>query len=116
MTDPLYPYDIAKLKARKTNKCCECRGTIEKGEVYHAHSGLGDGQWWNFKVCIDCDALRDEINATIRDWDEKVPFEGVGEDVFERGDDGLIRRFIEIKRKRGATIELWMIERMEAGE
>jgi hypothetical protein len=93
-------YGLKKPKAIKAHKCCECGGEIQPGEVYHYHSGIWEGEPFSFKVCIDCDALRD---AVVRDCDlhfDEVPAFGQLADDLE----GLhLTQFHAIQVKRGIT-------------
>lgn len=110
-------YGCEVRQARLVHKCCECRGAIAVGEKYHYHHGIYDGAGVNFKRCVDCEKMADEINATC-DQPEcgVVGFEGIGEWVF--GSDHLpwIARFVETKRRRGAAVEDWMLRRVEGQE
>lgn len=49
------------LKAKKDHKCYECRGVIKKGDRYEKTSGVWDGTFDTFKVCLDCLSLRKEF-------------------------------------------------------
>lgn len=102
-------YGVDHPKARKAHKCCECRGTIPAGEQYNKHHGIWDGSADTFKVCVDCDALRDDIDKNVRDPEEKTAFGYLSESVFE-GNPDFVKRFLDIKRKRGAEIRDWMLE------
>lgn len=110
-------YSATQPKARKQHKCCECRGVIERGEHYQLVAGLWSGEWDTFKTCLECSALRDELRAELRkegyDDDEGLAFGQVYEEVFEREHLPLIRRFMDIRRKRGApeSPRGWMEQR-----
>ena len=79
-------------KARKSHKCCECRGEIKPGEQYRYESGIWDGEPASFKICLDCLDLRNEfcgqgftygevhnmIREAISDADGDVPVDGLG--------------------------------------
>lgn len=106
-------YACDHRKARKEHKCCECHGVIAVGEKYHNHHGIWNGQGDTFKVCEECNALRDEVDKDERDPEFKTAFTMLCEPVFESQDYGLIKRFMDTKRKRGATIMPWMIQREE---
>lgn len=45
-------------KARKTHKCCECRGEIKPGQKYQNSTMLFDGHWDQFKTCMPCYHIR----------------------------------------------------------
>lgn len=101
-------YECDRPKARKPHECCECRGAIEVGERYHKHHGIWDGAADTFKVCEDCEALRADIDRDVTDFEFKTPFGYLHESVLNGGDPVFIKRFLDIKRKRGATIQPWM--------
>ena len=46
------------LKARKKHKCCECKGTIEKGDIYEHVFGKWDGLTEVYNTCMHCLAAR----------------------------------------------------------
>jgi hypothetical protein len=58
--------------SRKTRRCDECYRDIVRGEAYHAISGLWDGSWSFYSVCMFCEALRDVIQRG--DLDNCVAF------------------------------------------
>lgn len=55
--DPPKLYLEQKRKARKNHTCYECRGLIQKGESYMYYKGLWDGDFCEFKHCLDCSSL-----------------------------------------------------------
>lgn len=99
-------------RARKEHKCCECRGIISVGELYHVHSGIWDGTPERYKVCEDCERLRDSINAGLA-IDERAWFTGLAEFVFESDNLSFIKAFLITKEKRRASIDSWMNERFD---
>ena len=104
-------YGHKERKARKAHKCCECRGTILPDEKYHYHHGIWDGSALDYKVCVDCEALRSECDRDAR-YDERTPFEGLIDSVQQVSAE-LFMRFVEIKRRRGATVPQWMATRAD---
>jgi|694.fasta_scaffold38965_5 hypothetical protein len=104
-------YGHEQRKARKTHKCCECDGIIQVGEPYHYHHGIWDGEASDFKVCLDCEVLRHEYDADSHP-DECTAFGELSETVAGCGahEKELFVRFVEIKRKRGASVSDWMAE------
>lgn len=42
------------LKAKKRHRCCECGGTIFKGERYEKNTGLWAGRWDTYNRCLPC--------------------------------------------------------------
>ena len=106
-------YECDERKARKDHKCCECRGIISKGEIYNYHHGIWDGQAESFKVCSDCESLRGDIDVDAKEEDERTAFTDLYCNVFERGELTLIQRYMDIKTKRHAPIEEWMIKKVD---
>lgn len=96
-------YHMKPRRARKEHRCCECRGKILKGESYNYHSGVWDSQGRSFKVCVDCDLLRDFMNKG-RDIEDRAPFGGLVDDILAVGDPATDRRMVEIMKKREAKI------------
>jgi hypothetical protein len=94
--------------------CCECHGTIRQGETYHYHHGVWDGEARGYKVCSDCETLREECDRDAR-HDELTPFEGLVNSVDGMWPNApeLFVRFVEIKRRRGATVPQWMETRAD---
>lgn len=109
-------YGCEIRKARLRHKCCECQGAIAIGEKYHYHHGIFDGAGVSFKRCVDCEKLANEINTLSGFFACFVPLEGLQEWVFENGAQRSMREFIEVKKRRGAMVEDWMIRRVEGEE
>lgn len=89
--------------ARKPHQCCECRGTIQPGEIYWIFSGVWEGQGQSYKFCSDCEALRNEVDEGQLQEDLTC-FGSLGESITETHDVTLLARYIAIKIKRGAKI------------
>jgi len=104
-----YPscYQMDQPKAKKVHKCCECHGEIPIGEIYNLHHGIWNHEPASYKVCRDCDALRDECDKDAM-ADEITPFGGLSDTVIELSDHDIVLRFIEIKKKRNAVIPDWL--------
>ena len=103
MSEQPSAYKHAKPKAKKVHKCCECRGEIQPGEVYHLHSGIWDGRPSAFKVCNDCEELRERIRVQGNlCWDEVPPLEYLRYELY--ADDAEV--FAAIRVKRGLTTAL----------
>lgn len=96
-------FSLEKRKAKKEHTCCECLGTIYVGEKYIKIWGVWDDPL-SFKICLDCDELRSEVDKEETDPEFMTPFEGLWESVFESRDKGLIKRFFDIMIKRKAVI------------
>lgn len=101
-------------KARKPHRCDECYGTIQPGETYRKCTGVFDGAGFTHKMCNDCDALIKEMNEG-KDFEDTVSFGDLLEFASEEGDEYL-RRFADIKRKRGVEIPRWMEQRLKGEE
>ena len=106
-------YGCDMRKARKDHKCCECHGTIKRGEKYHYHHGVWCGEAASYKVCTDCEMLRTDCDRDAR-YDERTPFEGLHDSIEGIREPELINRFAEIIRRRGATLPLWIEELTQA--
>ncbi len=96
------------VMAHKDHKCCECRGTIKKGEQYHRNFGIWDGEAETFKVCLDCELLRNDIDKDVKYADEWTYFTGLCEAVQGVNDPEFTKRFINIKTMRGALVPEWL--------
>jgi len=105
-------YGCKLRKARKHHKCYECRGIILPGELYHYHHGVWDGQGASYKVCVDCEALRTEVDIGVHDED-LTAFGNLCDSVggcAHNDNSGPIVKFVENQRKRGAIVMPWMNE------
>lgn len=105
-------YERNERRSRKQRMCCECHGMIEKGEVYVHHYGIWSWGPDNFDSCLDCEALRAELDESAKYDDEKVAFEQLSECVFESGELDWMKRFVAIKTKRHAPTADWMKRRV----
>lgn len=95
-------------KARKTHKCCECRGFIEKGEVYHKCTGIWSGEPITYKTCSDCEKMISEIDKGISDRWEKLAFGELSEAVSQSEDLEMVKRFIANMESRKVKVrEYW---------
>ena len=63
-----------KRTARTDHQCCECRGSINPGDVYNIASGTWDGRFYEYKTCADCESARDWLLGT--DWPNDIDGEG----------------------------------------
>ena len=106
-------YVMTSRTARKQHKCCECRGFIQIGERYHYHSGVWDGKPASFKVCPECDELRDYM-------DEGVPFDeektGLGDIAGSLGNGDnwreLFKMYADIQTQRGAVVSQRILDEL----
>ena len=106
-------YRLITRKARTEHRCCECHGVIEKGERYHYHSGVWDGSPASFKVCSDCEALREKVRIDGDLWPEETPALGcLGDDL----ECSHLDDFREIQRERRSNAKgfaMWLAEQTE---
>jgi len=98
-------------KARKDQKCFECRGIIKKGELYNYHHGIWSEGPQDFKVCQDCDVLRAKLNTDVP-HDEQAAFGELYESVFESERLEIMQEFVRIKYLREAEIPAWMTRKI----
>jgi len=68
---------------------------------------MGDGA-----ALAEGEALRAECDRESR-YDDCTPFEGLHDSVEGIGEPELFARFVEIKRRRGATVPEWMARRAD---
>lgn len=52
---------VKTRRAKKEHKCCECLGTIPFCAQYEVATGKWDGEFVEFKTCLQCVALRKEV-------------------------------------------------------
>ena len=98
-------YALKQRVARKEHKCIECHGIIKKGELYDFHSGVWDGQGQSFKVCLDCEELRAEMEVTAHYDDERIALGEIASSLTDDEDWKTIAvKYVEIQQKRGASI------------
>lgn len=113
MSDYPQAYVNAVVKARKPHRCYECRGDIKAGEQYHRHSGIWDGEPGRFKVCSECDALREEADAETEGGPEDLVYFGeLLNHLLETWDAKRLRRFVTNADNRGATVPPWTRRRV----
>jgi hypothetical protein len=99
-------YRHATRVARKPHVCCECRGNIHTGERYNYHSGVWGGRGASYKVCADCEELREEMDLGALDDSERTPFGYVYDHLYEMDEaDHLIARFEQTKTRRKAPCQ-----------
>jgi len=81
-------------KARREHQCEECCMKILKGEKYCRFSGKYDGDFFDFKICARCEALREFISkqeeaAGCHPHESTCP---VGQLMYEARERGLFPR------------------------
>lgn len=96
-------------KAKKLHVCYECGGSIHAGEEYVYHHGVFDGRGFGEKVCPDCNILINEVNKKLHP-DDCCGLGELHEFIFNNNDKEMIKKYVAIKRKRGAKIFEWMEE------
>lgn len=55
----------ARPRARAWHKCDECQCGIEPGERYEYTVGKWDGRLADYKTCLDCLVIRDQLEALL---------------------------------------------------
>lgn len=98
-----YPqaFQSTKRKARKEHRCCECLGTIRKGETYTYVSGIWDSRPSDYKTCPDCTLLRFQIDLTTGpDWEDGICIGGLLEWLQEAETPEFHRAFGDILKTR----------------
>ncbi|MEX3914823.1 hypothetical protein AB4Y43_01060 [Paraburkholderia sp. BR10872] len=58
-------YTESMVKARREHRCCECLGTISRGENYQRRSGKWEGRFECFKTCQRCIDFEANVKAHI---------------------------------------------------
>jgi len=59
-------YSDTVRKARREHKCCECGQIIKIGDRYHLFKGCWEGRWGEYKTCMECDEIKDEVLSLYR--------------------------------------------------
>lgn len=73
--EPPDVYTAKWRKAAKDHVCCECRGTIHRGEKYFYLTGIWDGYGATYKTCQTCEHLRKDVEAELSLFGtEAVPY------------------------------------------
>lgn len=54
-------YECKLVTAKKEHRCCECNGKILKGSKYEYARGLWDGHWSDFRTCLTCTYVREDL-------------------------------------------------------
>ncbi len=98
-------------KARKSHICYECDGTIQRDERYFYYSGIWESKPASFKVCVDCDALRDHMEQDLTYDDERICFGDLISSLSDYDDcQELYIIYAEIKMKRGGKFRSYILE------
>ncbi len=87
-------------KARKDHKCCECHGTIAKGETYQYSSGIWDGSPGHFKTCMACVSVKETYTSHLTRYDCTPSFGELYEDWPQ---DELPPHVLEVRRLHRAN-------------
>lgn len=56
--------DYRLQRARRSHRCCECSAEIKKGQSYHRYAGKWNGTFCAYKICVDCQQKRQEIEES----------------------------------------------------
>lgn len=70
-----------KVMGAKDHTCCECAGTIRKGETHDFYKFLFDGDWYAFRACPDCRVIICELTRLLGDGHCGWPAEGMMEQL-----------------------------------
>jgi hypothetical protein len=98
---PCYRFKVRT--ARKPHTCCECGCAINAGQQYVYHHGVWDGEGKDYKVCVECDALRDVCDRDSQ-YGEGMAFGDLAEWVAEiRADTAETASAIQAFRSRRAA-------------
>ena len=54
-------YNTSEVTCRIPFKCCECRKPVTKGQQYIKHSGVYLGEFFNERMCVECNNIRDAV-------------------------------------------------------
>lgn len=81
-------YSGGMRQARKQHACCECQALIEPGDPYFFEKGNWEGDFEEFKTCVDCLSVRNSLRPA---GTYGAMWEDVEEHITEsRGDIGEI--------------------------
>ncbi len=58
-------YQEQPRRARKPHRCCECRRTIDAGEVYLNSFGVWEGTPREYCTCAECHETREDLRADM---------------------------------------------------
>jgi hypothetical protein len=54
-------WETGTWTARKVHTCCECQRPIAPGQSYQRTKSLSEGQWDEWKTCLDCVAVGEAL-------------------------------------------------------
>lgn len=77
--DQFEVHRVKHLKARKPQRCAECRRTIAIGEPYDYDSFLSEGKWSNYRTCQHCRAAGGWLHVVCGGY----VFTGLGSELAE---------------------------------
>ncbi len=113
MSEQVRAYYYSNPTARKDHECCECEGTILRGERYHKHWGVWDIEIMAFKRCKTCEEIANELEQErLEKWPDADPicFGELMDHVVEAS-PVLLTRFIGNGISRGQTFPQWMLDK-----
>ena len=58
-------YNKTIRKARKEHWCTECSDTIKKGERYEYVTSFYDGGWSEYKTCLPCVGIAEDLGCRL---------------------------------------------------
>jgi hypothetical protein len=108
MCDAPKVYEDRKVIARKAHRCCECYGTIAKGEPYWLFRGLWDS-WGSYKTCPECQRLRGYFTR-LGDMYEPKAFGELFEDISESRAScpEIVDYYLRNRMRRGQARHSWL--------
>jgi hypothetical protein len=85
-TPELYHEKI--VKGRKDHRCYECSKTIEKGEYHHCIKGKWEGCFNEYRICLECEAILNEIKSFYENTCICLPFGSLSQLIRDAKSDG----------------------------
>ena len=89
--------------ARKPHTCVECRRVIAPGHRYERITGLWDGKWDTFRMCLACSEISHLLSCGGRVfgilWDEveSAMFDDIGSACFDKLETAHAKAFLRAK-------------------
>jgi hypothetical protein len=101
------------VKARKPQKCCECREAINPGDRYEMVSGKWEGQWSSFKTCLPCKEIRETF--CCEGWTYGTLWSDADDSLFETMTTGCVARLTTAAAKE-MLVRQWKAWRLEESD
>jgi len=110
MNDMPECYIQKRVKARKSHYCHECCGVIRRNEKYYRHSGIWNHEPMRFKVCLNCERLRQSLDQDTIYREEETPFGGLLDSLCEKANAKFVHRYVRYATNRNGILHKWMLE------